>query len=379
MAKRDYYEVLGVARDASPDEIKKAYRGLAKKYHPDANPENKAEAEEKFKEAAEAYEILSDKDKRSKYDRFGHAGVSDAFGAGGFTWSDFTHASDIEDIIGNFFGGSIFGDFFGTRRGSRTRAERGADLRCDLEISLEEAFSGAEKKINIPRFEICDTCKGSGAKPGTDRKTCPECQGQGQTRFQRGFFTMSQTCSRCRGEGTIVEAFCPACGGQGRVRRSEHLTAKIPPGVDAGSRLRLAGKGEGGIRGGPPGDLYVVIYVKPHKVFHREGNDLLCEVPVTFSQAALGAEIKVPTLDGKKVKMTIPPSTQTHKIFRLKGKGMPDLRGYGQGDQHVRVVLQTPTRLNDQQKELLHQFAQAGGEDIKWEKKFFDKIKGAFG
>lgn len=378
MAKRDYYEVLGVSKTVSPDEIKKAYRRMAKKYHPDANPENKADAEEKFKEAAEAYEILSDQEKRSKYDRFGHQGVSDAFGAGGFTWSNFTHASDIEDLFQGVFGGSVFGDIFGTRGRSRTRAESGADLRYDLEITLEEAFSGTEKKLNIPRFETCGTCNGSGAKPGTSRKTCPDCQGQGQVRYQRGFFSMAQTCNRCRGEGTIIETPCPACMGQGRVRRAEHLTAKIPPGVDTGSRLRLTGKGEGGIRGGPSGDLYVVIHVKPHKVFERGGNDILCEVPITFSQAALGAEIYVPTLDGKKVKMTIPPGTQTHKVFRLRGKGMADIHSYGRGDQHVRVIVQIPTRLNENQKELLHQFAKAGGEEVKWEKKLFDKVKGAF-
>ncbi|MDI6793648.1 MAG: molecular chaperone DnaJ [bacterium] len=378
MAKRDYYEVLGVSKDTSPDEIKKAYRRMAKKYHPDANPENKKAVEEKFKEAAEAYEILSDQEKRSKYDRFGHQGVSDAFGAGGFTWSNFTHASDIEDLFEGVFGGSIFGDTFGTRGRSRTRVERGADLRYDLEITLEEAFSGTEKKLSLPRFETCGTCSGSGAKSGTSRKTCPDCQGQGQVRYQRGFFSMAQTCNRCRGEGTIIETPCPTCMGQGRVRRAEHLTAKIPPGVDTGSRLRLTGKGEGGIRGGPSGDLYVVIHVKPHKVFERGANDIVCEVPVTFSQAALGAEIYVPTLDGKKIKMTVPPGTQTHKVFRLTGKGMADLHGYGRGDQHVRVIVQIPTRLNEKQKELLRQFAQSGGEEEKWEKKLFDKVKGAF-
>lgn len=378
MAKRDYYEVLGVSKNATADEIKKAYRRLAKKYHPDANPDDKT-AEEKFKEAAEAYEVLSDSDKKARYDQFGHEGMSSVFGQGGFNWSNFTHFSDVEDILGNLFGGGSFGDLFGRARGGRTRARRGADLRYDLEIALYEAAFGSEKKIRVPHLATCDACKGTGAKPGTSKTTCSHCQGHGQVRYAQGFFSVSQTCPHCQGEGSIVKTPCPNCMGQGRIKKSEILTVKIPAGVDTGSHLRLTGKGEAGAKGGSPGDLYVAILVKPDKIFTREGNDLIVEKPITFSQAALGAEVSVPTLDGKEVKMKVPAGTQSHKVFRLRGKGIVDLHGRGHGDQFVRIIVKTPTRLSQKQQELFKELSTLEGDELKNDKGFFKKVKGAFG
>lgn len=377
MAKRDYYEILGVSKKATADEIKKAYRRSAKKYHPDANPDDKT-AEEKFKEAAEAYEVLSDSDKRARYDQFGHEGMGDVFGRSGFTWSNFTHFGDVEDIIGNLFGQGTFGDLFGSRRGRGTRAKRGADLRYDLEISLYEAAFGCEKKIRVSHLVSCDACKGTGAKPGTSSTTCPQCRGQGQVRYAQGFFSVSRTCPRCQGEGSIVKDPCPNCMGQGRSQKSEILTVKIPAGVDTGSHLRLMSKGEAGEKGGPSGDLYVAIIVRADKVFAREGNDLIVEKPITFSQAALGAEVSVPTLDEKEVKMKIPPGTQSHKVFRLKGKGIIDLHGRGCGDQFVKVIIKTPTRLSEKQQKLFGELSNLEGDELKEDKGFFEKVRGAF-
>lgn len=378
MAKRDYYEVLGISKNATADEIKKAYRRLAKKYHPDANPDDK-KAEENFKEAAEAYEVLSGSDKKARYDQFGHEGMSNVFGQGGFTWSNFTHFGDVEDIIGGLFGQEAFGNLFGRARGGRARARKGADLRYDLEIALYEAAFGCEKRITVPHLVTCDTCRGTGAKPGTQKATCPHCQGQGQVRYAQGFFSVSQTCPHCQGEGSIIKTPCPNCMGQGRIKKSETLTVKIPQGVDTGSHLRLAGKGEAGEKGGPPGNLYVVLIVKPDKVFTREGSDLMVEKPITFSQAALGAEVSVPTLDGKEVKMKVPLGTQSHKVFRLRGKGIVGLHGQGKGDQFVRVIIKTPGRLSQEQQELFKKLSMLEGNELKEDKGFLESLKGAFG
>ncbi|MGH7771302.1 MAG: molecular chaperone DnaJ [Candidatus Binatia bacterium] len=367
--KRDYYELLGLNRSASGEEIKKAYRKLALKYHPDRNPGDK-QAEEKFKEISEAYQVLTDPEKRVQYDQFGHA----AFGHGGPFKGGFDFTTGFEDIFGD-----IFGEFFGagtTRRRSRTRGE---DLRYNLDIAFEEAVLGTAKKIKIPRQASCDRCRGSGSKPGSAPQTCPTCRGRGQVSFQQGFFHVSRTCSQCRGEGTTISDPCSSCNGTGRVRKLHTLSVKIPPGVDTGSRLKLRGEGESGISGGLPGDLYVVIQVEPHPLFIRDGLDIICEVPISFVQAALGTDIDVPTLEGK-VKMKIPPGTQSGKVFRLKGKGVRDVQGYHQGDQHVRVVLETPTHLTPRQRELLKEFAELGGQEVHpLSKGFFDKVKQMFG
>ncbi|HXF65763.1 MAG TPA: molecular chaperone DnaJ [Burkholderiales bacterium] len=344
MAKRDYYEVLGVNRDASEEEIKKAYRKLAMKWHPDRNPDN-PKAEEYFKEAKEAYEILSDPQKRAAYDQFGHAGVDPAAaaGAGGF------RAGGFENFADAF--GDIFSDIFGGGR-ARSTVYRGADLRYNLEISLEEAARGTETRIRIPAMEECDTCRGSGARPGTAPSTCPTCHGHGQVRMQQGFFSIQQTCPRCHGAGKIVTSPCPACGGAGRVKRHKTLAVKIPAGVDEGDRIRLSGEGEAGVNGGPPGDLYVVIHLKPHPVFRRDHNDLHCEMPISITTAALGGEIEIPTLDGY-AKIRIPSGTQTGQMFRLRGKGIRGVRSSGPGDLICHVVVETPVNLTPRQKELL--------------------------
>jgi molecular chaperone DnaJ len=356
--KRDYYEVLGVSRDASEDAIKKAYRKLAKKYHPDRNKE--AGAEEKFKGISEAYGVLSDDEKRRQYDTFGHAGID-----GMYTQEDIFRNINFDDIFGDMgFGGfgSIFDMFFGGGRATRTRRtgpQRGADLRTDIEITLEEAHKGIKTNVSFPRLEKCGTCQGSGAKPGTSPTTCPTCNGSGQVSRSRrtlfGQFTSVTTCKNCRGEGAAIETPCSDCDGRGLVQEVKKISVKIPPGVDTGSRLRVAGEGEAGEKGGPPGDLYVVIHVELHDIFLRDGNDILCEVPITFGQAALGAKIQVPTLNGR-VKMNVPSGTQSGTVFRLKGRGMPDLRGYNKGDEHVRVIVETPEKLTKRQKELLEEF-----------------------
>lgn len=375
MSKRDYYEVLGVARDASQEEIKKAYRKLARKYHPDAN-KNDPGAADRFKEIAEAAAVLGDPDRRAQYDRFGHAGP----GGQGF---------DFEDIFRNAgFGGGGFGGFgdlfevfFGGGQ-ARYGPRRGQDLRYDMTITFREAAFGTEREIKAPRTESCDKCNGSGAAPGTHPKTCPQCNGRGQISTAQqtpfGRFVQTRPCERCRGVGRIVETPCPECRGTGQVRRMRALQVKVPAGVDDEFRLRLVGEGEAGMRGGPPGDLYVYINVTPDKFFEREGNHVFCDLPVSFVQAALGDEVDVPTLDGTTT-IRIPEGTQTGTSFRLRGRGIPYLNGGGRGDQLVRVRVVTPTRLNEKQKELLREFGREAGSKLQAEEKgFFKKIKDAF-
>jgi molecular chaperone DnaJ len=346
MAKRDYYEVLGVNRDASEDDIKKAYRKLAMQFHPDRNPDN-PKAEERFKEAKEAYEVLSEADRRAAYDRFGHAGVDASAAAGAGGGAGFGNFGDVF--------GDIFSEIFGGAGGrARSNVYRGADLRYNLEITLEDAARGSETKIRIPTLEACETCHGSGAKPGTQPVTCPTCNGQGQVRIQQGFFSLAQTCPRCSGTGKVVKDPCGACSGQGRVKKQKTLSVKIPPGVDDGDRIRLAGEGEAGVNGGPPGDLYVVIRLKQHAVFSRENSDLHCEMPISFTLAALGGELEIPTLDGS-AKLRIPPETQTGKVFRLRGKGIKAVRSSEYGDLFCHVVVETPVNLTTRQKELLQE------------------------
>ena len=376
MAKRDYYEVLGVNRDASDDDIKKAYRKLAMKFHPDRNPDDKS-AEEKFKEAKEAYEILSDNQKRAAYDRYGHAGVDPSaggagFGGGGFGGGDF----------GDAFGG-IFDEIFGGGRGGGggARVYRGGDLRYNLEISLEEAARGVEKTIRIPVQEECGTCKGTGAKPGTQPKTCGTCGGAGQVRIQQGFFSIQQTCPKCHGSGRVITDPCGDCHGAGRVKKQKTLEVKIPAGLDSGMRLRHAGFGEPGVNGGPPGDLFVEIHIRQHPVFEREGDDLHCEMPISFVTAALGGEIEIPTLDGAAV-LKIPAETQSGKIFRLRGKGIKNVRSGYYGDLHCHVVVETPVRLTDRQKDLLREFdaccKDGGDAHNPRAKSWMDKVKDFF-
>jgi molecular chaperone DnaJ len=340
MAKRDYYEVLGVNRDAPEEELKKAYRKLAMKWHPDRNPDN-PKAEEHFKEAKEAYEILTDGSKRAAYDQFGHAGVDQAAAGAGAGFS-----GNFADAFGD-----IFSDIFG---GGRTRSSvyRGADLRYNLEISLEDAARGSDTRIRIPTMEECATCHGSGAKPGTSPSTCPTCHGHGQVRMQQGFFSIQQTCPRCHGSGKIVVSPCAACSGAGRVKQHKTLSVKIPAGVDEGDRIRLSGEGEAGMNGGPPGDLYVVIHLKPHPVFNRDHNDLHCEMPISFTTAAVGGDIEIPTLDGY-AKVKVPTGTQTGQMFRLRGKGIKGVRSSGHGDLICHVAVETPVNLTARQKELL--------------------------
>ena len=365
-SKIDYYEVLGVERTADGETIKKSFRKLALKYHPDRNPDN-PQAEAKFREASEAYQILSDNDQRAQYDRFGHA----AFEGGGSGF-DFNSAG-FEDIFGD-----IFGDFFGggSRRSGRRR--RGDDLSYSLEISFEEACFGAEKTIEIPRHVNCETCEGTGGKDGSKPVTCRTCRGAGQVRFQQGFFSVAKTCSTCNGRGTIVENPCEICRGSGQVRKKQSLEVKIPGGVDHGTRLKLRGEGEPA-PGGAAGDLFVVVHVKEHDLFRREGNDVLCEVTITFPQAALGTELEVPTIEGS-VTMKIKEGTQSGSVFRLRGRGITDLHGYGRGDQLVRVAVETPRRLDERQRELLTELADTFGEEVHPQhKSFFDKVRERFG
>jgi molecular chaperone DnaJ len=374
MAKRDYYEILGVPRNTTAEQIKKAYRQMALKYHPDRNPNNK-EAEELFKEAAEAYEVLSDTEKRARYDRFGHEGVRTAFGSGGFSWSDFHHFGDFEDILG-----SLFGSFFGMGGERQARqVYRGRDLRVNLEMTLEQVLTGKQADLELTRLEACEHCRGSGAKPGTSPTTCPRCRGTGQVTYSRGFFRLASTCDYCEGEGTHIDSPCPQCDGRGRVNRRVNIKITIPPGADSGLQLRLAGEGETGIRGGPRGDLYVVIHIKDHDIFQRDGDDLYCEMPITFWQAALGDAVTVATLDGEAA-LDIPAGCQTHRVFRVKGRGLPRLRGRdSRGDLLVRVVVQTPTHLTKEQKALLQQLAESEKKKTAaGEKRLFKKVKEFF-
>ena len=370
MAKRDYYEILGVNRNASETEIKKAYRKLAIQCHPDKNPGDK-EAEERFKELSEAYAVLADGQKRALYDQYGHAGIEQGggfgFSAGGFGGTPF------EDLFGDIFG-DIFG---GGRRGGRGR--RGDDLRYNLMISFEEAAFGLETKIQVPRHQSCSHCHGSGAKPGTSPQSCSSCRGSGQVRFQQGFFSLMRPCPDCKGEGKIIKDPCPECRGSGLTRSKKTLSLKIPAGVESGNRLKLSNEGEAGAHGAPPGDLYVVISVSEHPIFRREGQDVVCEVPISFPQAALGCDIEVPSLDGK-VRLKIPAGTQGGKVFKLAGKGIPVLQGYGRGDQLVVIRVETPTQLTARQRELLEEFAREESENAQpLGKGFFDKVKELFG
>ena len=381
MTKRDFYDVLGLSRDATDQDLKSAYRKLALKHHPDRNPGDKA-AEEKFKEAAEAYAVLADADKRSAYDRFGHAGVSSAAGGAGIDPTIFSDFGDIFGGLRDIFG---FGDIFGggSRRGG---AQRGSDLRYDLEITFEESAEGMETTVQIPRQESCEACKGSGSAPGTSPTVCPQCGGRGQLRYQQGFFTVAQTCRQCGGAGRVITKACPECRGHGHVSRQRKLAVRIPAGISSGQRLRLYGEGEAGQGGGPAGDLYVVVHVPDHPVFRREGDDLICRVPVTFPILALGGEISVPTLAGQE-KVTIPDGTQSGQIFRLRGKGMPSVSGRGRGDLHVQVDVVTPKKLTKEQRHLLEQLAKAmpvdklkapTREDTDEDKSVFDRVKDIF-
>ncbi len=372
MSKRDYYEILGVSRTATEVEIKSAYRKLAVQYHPDKNPGNQ-EAEEKFKEAAEAYSVLSDAQKRGAYDRFGHAGVgAGAGGAGGGFNAGFSNIEDIFDLFG-------FGDMFGgaAGRGGRSSAQRGADLRYDLEITLEEAATGKEQKLRIPRLETCEECDGRGTEKGTEPETCITCNGSGQTRYQQGFFSVMRTCPNCGGKGQIIKSPCKNCRGAGRVEKEKSLEIKIPAGVETGSRLRIGGEGEAGANGGPTGDLYVVIHVAEHETFERQGANLYASVPISFAQAALGAEIEVKTLDGAET-LKVPAGTQTGTVFRIKSQGMPVLGGRGKGDLFVAVTLVTPKTLTKEQRKLLEQLAEIEDKDFE-DESFMDKVRNIFG
>ena len=365
---QDYYEILGVARDASPDEIKRSYRKLALAYHPDKHKGEK-EAEEKFKTINEAYDVLKDAKKRAQYDQFGTVGQGAGFRDSGF---QDVGVGDFQDIFGD-----VFSDFFGGA-GRRSSERRGADLRYDMEIDFEEAAFGTEKKIKIPRTSKCSVCDGSGAKPGTQPTTCSTCSGSGQVNSSQGFFTISRPCHSCRGRGLEIKSPCSKCSATGRERKVKELTVKIPPGVDVGSRLKLSGEGDEGTPGAPKGDLYIVLDVRRHEIFERQNDDVICEVPITFTQAALGAEIDVPSLDGPQ-KLKIPAGTQSHKAFTMPGIGVASLHSGRRGDQHVIIKIETPTKLNSRQRELLDEFAKESGEDTTpINKSFFEKMKEIF-
>ncbi|MDA0225467.1 MAG: molecular chaperone DnaJ [Proteobacteria bacterium] len=369
MAKRDYYEVLGLNRDAAEDEIKKAYRKLAMKWHPDRNPDN-PKAEEHFKEAKEAYEMLSDAQKRAAYDQYGHAGVDPQAGMGARGGAGF----------GDVFS-DIFGEIFGGARGGRSNVYRGADLRYNLEITLEQAAHGVETRIRIPSMAACETCSGSGAKPGTQPQTCSTCHGAGQVRVSQGPFSIAQACPRCHGTGKMVTHPCTACSGAGRIKLQKTLSVRIPSGVDEGDRVRLTGEGEAGVNGGPAGDLYVQVHIKPHAVFQREHDDLHCEMPVSFADAALGGEIEIPTLDGS-ARLKVPAETQSGKTFRLRGKGIKGVRSQAPGDLYCHVVVETPVKLTERQRELLREFdaisvADAGRHSPR-SQSWFEKVKAFF-
>jgi|SRR5579863_534822 len=376
----DYYEILGVEREASTDQIKSAYRKLALKYHPDRNPENKHEAEERFRQASEAYSVLSDAQKRQIYDRYGHAGLNNR----GFEATDFSASifEDFRDIFGDLFGfEEVFGGAAGRRRGGRgSRGQRGSDLRYDMSLSFEDAAAGVNTQIKIARREICEACRGTGAKPGTGMTTCQTCHGRGQLQYQQGFFAIARTCPACSGAGQVIRDACTTCRGQGRIERDRTLEVGVPAGVDSGTRLRMAGQGEPGVNGGPPGDLYIFLEVKEHPFFERRGADLYCTVPISFTQAALGTTIKSPALQGE-LELRIPEGTQSGQIFRQKGKGLPNPHG-GHGDLYVNIRVVVPSKVSREQRRILEQL----GETMKVENKpternasFFDKVKDIFG
>ena len=368
MVRRDYYEILGVRREASEQDLKKAYRRLALKYHPDKNPGDR-KSEEKFKELNEAYEALSDSQKRQRYDTYGHAGVSGE-GSSGFA----SRQGGFGDVFGD-----IFEDFFGGTSGrGRVRPERGADLQYSLRISLEDAVFGKNANIKIPKLENCSTCGGTGAKSAGGIRTCSTCHGTGSLRFQQGFFSINRTCSHCQGEGRVILEPCSKCRGRKKVQRDKTLSVKIPAGVETGNRLRLSGEGEPGSNNGPPGDLYVVLNVSDHPIFTRDGDDLRCDLTITFTQAALGAKVGVDTLTKGKVQLKIPPGTQNGRVFRLKGIGAPNLRGHRIGDQLVEIHVRVPTKLTPRQRELLEEFSKLGGETVSNEEGFFEKVKNIF-
>lgn len=386
--KRDYYEILGIDKKATADDIKRAYRNLALKYHPDrVSLDKKKEAEEKFKEMSEAYEVLIDPQKKANYDQFGHQGVDNSFKQGGFEWQDFHHFDDLKDIFGGADIGDLFrsfgvgGDIFGGSYGGGPRRggpRSGSDLEYSIEISFDDAVFGAEKTIAIPRYETCQECDGTGAKPGSKRERCSACGGHGQVSSSSGFFNVVRTCSRCGGEGTILKTPCVSCQGRGRVKAKKNIKVKIPAGVDTGSRLRVHGEGEAGEKGGRRGDLYLVIHVRPHEIFERHDSDIYCEVPVDFVTAALGGEVEAPTLEGR-IKMKIPAGTQSGKTFRLRNKGIAHLHDYGRGDQLVKVQIDVPTDLTSDQKKILKDFARASDKHPgPLEQSFVEKMKRMF-
>jgi len=376
MAKRDYYEVLGVARGASADELKKAYRQKAKELHPDRNADN-PNAEAQFKEVNEAYDVLKDADKKAAYDRFGHQAFEGGMGGGGrgaqgFGGGNADFASAFSDVFED-----LFGDFMGGRGGGgRSRAQRGSDLRYNLRVSLEEAYQGVQKTINVPSSVSCDTCRGTGAEGGAEPVTCPTCSGMGKVRAQQGFFTVERTCPTCNGMGQIVKNPCRSCGGAGRIEKERSLSVNIPAGVETGTRIRLAGEGEAGLRGGPSGDLYIFIEVREHPIFQRDGVNLYCRIPISITTAALGGEVEVPTIDGGRSRVKVPAGAQTGKQMRLRSKGMPALRGAGIGDMVLELAVETPVNLTGRQRELLMEFEKLSEENNPEGKSFFSKVKG---